>query len=51
MTCNELTNVQLTVQELSAVSGGKERVSAMIVTRQSERIHVKQRNKFKDEKE
>ncbi len=51
MTYNELTNVQLTVQELSAVSGGKERVSHVIVTREGERIHVKQRDHFKGDKE
>ena len=49
MTYNELTNVQLTDQELTQVSGGK--VTHVIVTREGETIHVKQRNEFKDEKE
>ena len=49
MTYNELTNVQLTDQELTQVSGGK--VTHVIVTLQGETIHVKQRDQFKDEKE
>jgi hypothetical protein len=49
MTYNELTNVQLTDQELTQVSGGK--VTHVIVTREGERIHVKQRDHFKGDKE